>query len=263
MLINKKSLLTLFSTGLAAMAFSVSAHAAGQADNDVKPNDNQTLGYIGQDGQKYNGDGTKSSSDSVQGKSDAHFRVMKGYLTLNTVPSFGFGSIADSDTGQKLNDITDNDAILQSDSHYNQGTQPTSLSVTDSRYDDPTQDTAGKTPSDGYNVTAQMGQFSKVQSNKQVSDIEKGFNLNLSNNKSVTSKEDAKSTIKTNENINLGDDNSPQAVLSAKSIGSGTTTVNFNKGTLSVPAKVDPGTYAAQITWTLSPSSDDTNSAYN
>lgn len=269
MFFSKRNVLALTASAAVLGGFSVSANAAQNTDN------NQPTGVIGStkndksnSGDVYDANGNTTGQKTIQGKSDAHVRITQGYLTLNLVPSFGFGTVngqsgqsasGSSDSskgGQTLKTIADNKAILNDDSLHGKNESKT-LSVTDSR----------KTAEDGgYTVSAQMDNFRLEQNGERtgdkVSQDGNPFVLNLSEgqlqrddnsdgdngNKTVTGK--------TSFSLTEGATSATNDVLKSTKQGTGNSSITFNGGSLFVPDNVNAGNYAASITWTLSPNTD-------
>lgn len=276
MLFNKKSMLTLFAGAalLSASALNgVSAFAdgGGTSGGSTTSSSNDTPGKgpsIYKDGQNVSrgfdfgnsklnqGAGDKKFA-TVSGYSDAHVRVVQGYLVLETVPSLGFKDVAQSNSKDHSAEFQDNKTVLNTDSFWNNQNQPQTLEVLDARGSDATPSTQND---GGYNVSASLGNFATYDSNTgQASSTpvatNNGFSLNLAGK--IQKNDDNYRSNTGNVSLNPGKSNN---VLSNNTIGSGTTDVNFNNGSnLTVPANTPGGQYAAPITWTLAPTADGQN----
>lgn len=264
MLFSKKNILALTASAAVLGGLSVSANAAQNTDG------NQPTGVIGSTkndqkntGDIYDANGNTTGKQTIQGKSDAHVRISQGYLTLNLVPSFGFGTVNgqsgkssagatdNADTskgGQTLKTITDNKAILNDDSLHGKNESKT-LSVTDSRPD----------AEGGYTVSAQMDNFKLENNGERTTDASNDkknnpFVLNLDEGQIDKGSNDV--TGQTSFSLTEGASAATNDVLKSTKQGSGNSSITFNGGSLYVPNNVDAGNYAASITWTLSPNTN-------
>ncbi|MCF6515598.1 hypothetical protein GSH19_05450 [Lactobacillus sp. S2-2] len=274
MLFSKKNILALTASALVLGGLSVSASAA-DTDSNAPTNVIGSAKNADDTGKKqnfYDAEGhQKDGASAIVGKSNAHVRLTAGYLTLNTVPSFGFGASADSATrkqtddkngdvnnGRTLRTITDNDSVLKDDS-LNGKASSNQLSVTDSRPAIKGSDSLG-----GYTVTASMAPFGKINNAGGTDALtgdnadakSKQFILNLKNPQIESSSD--KKDISANDNFSLRSDGTTNgSVLSTKKANSGDSTMTFNTGSLYIPEGLTAGNYAASITWTLTPTAQD------
>lgn len=285
MLFNKKSMLTLFAGAALLSASSINGisasadgntpsggnTASGASTSQTNQPSDRTVGSIDNKGAASKALGnadTSKTPNTVSGQSDAHIKVVHGYLVLESVPSLGFQDVAQSNDHDNTSDrVTDNDTILKNDSFFNQNNKPTELSVLDARDGGQANtDNNGKASNGGYQVNASLDKFGTYDSGGNLNqsalggDLASNFKLNLNGN--VThSDEGSNVTLGTNNQLQSNGGNG-QTVLSSNKVGGGTTSVNFNNGrdgnatSLMVPKTTPAGNYAAPITWTLAPTSD-------
>ncbi|UQS84678.1 hypothetical protein MOO46_05360 [Apilactobacillus apisilvae] len=295
MFFDKKTMLTVFAGVALLSASSASGITAFADDYTGKDTSGNGPVNIDESGKNVNNGSFSNGISSTQGtgsntygsgtsNSDAHIKVVQGYLVLETVPSLGFQDVSATNTKSHIsNSVIDNHNVLNTDTFWNNDREPENLEVLDAR-------TQGGAPSNqqggGYAVTANLGQFNTYNSSNGdspdnsmkdqkgaamsgnlSSNAGSGFTLNLNgqisksddNNASVTNDGSLKSDGSSNNGIVSASKNKDNSllVLSNNTIGSGTTDVNFNKkSTLTVPTNVPGGQYAAPITWTLAPTAN-------
>ncbi|MCI1851949.1 WxL domain-containing protein [Schleiferilactobacillus harbinensis] len=272
---NKSSLLSsLAAAGIVLGAVApVLAHAAGPAavDNTGQNhafNDDGTVtklavntpaAYLSQVGNSY-ATSTEDNNDisgSAQGRSDAQVRLVAGYLTLDDVPDFNFGTVAVGSTAHLVN----NTGRIADDGN-SQGV----LQVTDSRSSTPASGASGASQDGlGYHLTVRLGQFYKLDdtTGAYTDSAFSGFSLNLpqldttsrdSNGKLVVNADPK--TSPTLFKISVPSDNTtaPTFLNAPKNHSYGTTSVNLTSGIdigLATDSTAPKGAYDAPIYWLL------------
>lgn len=109
---------------------------------------------------------TDNYSGSTSGVSDAVIKINSGFLTLNKVPDFNFGTAAAGETAKLVN----NSGAIADDGNAgyvdkNGVTHDGVLSITDAR-----ETAAGKYDGTGYTLTVGLGQFYKLNANGDARD---------------------------------------------------------------------------------------------
>lgn len=275
MFFSKKSILTMFAGAVllyTAGLNSVNAFADTGNNSPTQSASPDSIGQIDGSGNATNNNKPSASSTSntstpsnasVTGKSDAHVRVVNGYLVLETVPSLGFEDVSSNGAGNNnSNRVVDNQTVLNSDSFFKDQSKPQDLYVLDAR--------SGNIC--GYNVNAQLGAFgtynsagilnqSNVKDNngENIDQNTNPFTLTLSGSFDQTPN-DSSSNVTNKAVLKSSNTNNSATVLTNNATSaSGATKVNFgdNRGngggstSLSVPSNIQSGQYAAPITWTL------------
>ncbi|RHW51377.1 hypothetical protein DS831_04970 [Bombilactobacillus bombi] len=175
---------------------------------------------------------------SATAQSDASVKVIDGFLVLQSVPDFGFGTSVAGQT-VPLYDFSD---IAKND-----GNQNGQLQVIDSR-----QSTPGAKDGMGFNVTAKLDNFTSSEAKPQ-----KGGNFALTFGRITEEKSGSAFNLITDKDARAEEGaTTPTTVLNAldkHSYGNHTFyyKANSNDAKLSVPDNTSAGSWTSVITWTL------------
>ncbi|MCK8625161.1 WxL domain-containing protein [Apilactobacillus xinyiensis] len=243
MLLKKKQLVTLFASIFLSALPIVNASAADFKDDANAPTD--SIAAIDKDGNIVKTQDAKQTS--AQGKSDANVTITQGYLTLDAVPDLSFGTIGRNkvDNSDKVTQkLISNTSAIDDD-----GNSDGRIAVTDSRDD----------AKDGYTLKAKLDNFKNLS--KSDSKTHDDWVLTLNKPSNAKNMNNAAYSFGT---PNITSNGMEKSVLTSSIGGSGTTQANYNNrdnATLSFGNNVDPGQYAAVITWTLSPNTGTSGTA--
>ncbi|WP_054658718.1 WxL domain-containing protein [Apilactobacillus ozensis] len=240
-MINKKNVIALFAGLMFASVPMINVFADKTDDYENAPQPVHPMDgvyAINQDGKN-----VSNSSQSTSANSDANVIITKGYLTLDAVPDLSFGIVGQGGSGNNTTlKLAGNNSMIDDN-----GNQDGLLRVTDSR------DAKNSSDLDGYKVTAKLGNFNKIGSNDSSSQSNWTLNLNQPSDISNANNRNVVSFI--NASLVSGG-NSSQTVMKTTTASTGTTSAyykNANNASLNLSNNVDPGKYAAPITWTLTP----------
>ncbi|MCK8607137.1 WxL domain-containing protein [Apilactobacillus ozensis] len=249
-MIKSKTLITAFASLLFVATPFTNVFADKTSDYEDAPQPVHPMDSV----YAINSDGknVSNSSNSTSANSDANVIITKGYLTLDAVPDLSFGIVGQGGSGNNTTlKLAGNNSMIDDN-----GNQDGLLRVTDSR-------DAKSSDLDGYKVTAKLGNFNKIGSNNSSSQNNWTLNLNQPSDVSNANNNNVVSFI--NASL-VSDGNSSQTVMKTTAANTGTTSAyykNANNASLNLSNNVDPGKYAAPITWTLTPgtaTANDSNS---
>ncbi|MCL0318944.1 WxL domain-containing protein [Apilactobacillus xinyiensis] len=241
MFFNKNNVVTLFTSVLLASVPAISAFADDTTFVDDANAPTDSIAAINKDRKIVKTQ--DSTQKSAQGHSDANVTITQGYLTLDAVPDLSFGTIGkntSSNSGKVTQKLINNASAIDDD-----GNADGRLAVTDSREND----------TKGYTLKAKLDNFKNLSNTNSPNHADWVLTLNKpSNAKNMNNAAYSFGTPNITSNGSM-----EKSVLTSNVGGSGTTQANYNtrdSATLSFDNNVDQGKYAAVITWTLSPNTD-------
>lgn len=217
--------------------------------------DGQTL-ESGDNHYATNADSNQTSGSAV-GVSDAQVRLISGYLTLDRVPDFNFGTVAAGTPGQLQN----NSGAITDDGNSNGILKVTdSRSTTGSSAGAPGTSGAYSRDGMGYTVSVALGSFWSLTNGQRTgtSGFTSGFQLHiptLTNSDKNTFIQADKGTKASMTGVDLVAGGPVGTILSAPRGSSyGSTSVFLTPAagiTLDTSSQIADGAYDAPITWTL------------
>lgn len=185
-----------------------------------------------------------TSGANAVGTSEAQVRLVSGYLTLDRVPDFNFGTVAAGSTAELQN----NSGAIADD-----GNSDGILQVTDSRSTSGSGATA-LTDGMGYTVSVQLGSFYKLTGGARGGSAQNGFTLNIPQLSGSAINADSGTTAAFQGAAVVAGGDAENLLSAARGQSYGTTSVSMVKGSginLETNKAVDDGSYDAPITWTL------------
>ncbi|GCF93108.1 hypothetical protein NRIC_09990 [Enterococcus florum] len=243
------SLITLTASAAAAMMAASPALAAGTGDNNISSNTKAGEGYV-------------ATMAENEGKSTVQFTITPGDLTLDRVPDLNFSQHDSKGKNVSVNALASNGVVLDLVDNTVDTSSVTSKNKTafDGNNDGGLQVTDYRFNQTGWNVHASLSDFTKdggdadgVEGTRKLDGIRLLLKLAAPDN---TNEEGANiSTIEDGTAIVAGGGAVPVLRTQDGKTANGTTKTTTASGTtleIAKQADVQPGTYQADMTWTLS-----------